>query len=282
MKKKTYGAERPSIPADVRRSVEVEAGHSCTVFNCTEHTYLEIHHINENREDNRVSNLILLCDKHHKMAHKGVIDRKALKEHKKLLRGGSKDIDIQQKPWQSNVSQLYYINVPRLAVLSEMLGYKINQTYFEKLDSLNSLDGQLARVLYQFGTLLEKIHPLTTDLESVDPRNDDYIGLTVSYSRRFYTKFVPGYDDFVNGKYKIHGDYSKDPQIYCKIDGYKAILLIDPRWMAFTTSFVNMKAGNGKFAGLCTIKDIYHEDEVLLATPIIIGIPKSPIDALFG
>ena len=47
MKKKIYGAERPPIPADVRRSVEVEAGHSCTVKNCTEHTYLEIHHINE-------------------------------------------------------------------------------------------------------------------------------------------------------------------------------------------------------------------------------------------
>ena len=137
---------------------------------------------------------------------------------------------------------------------------------------MNSLDGQLAGILYQFKTLLEKIHPLTTDLENVDPKNDDYIGLTVSYNKRFYTKFVPGYDDFVDGKYRIYGDYSKDPQIYCKIDGYKAILLVDPKWMATTTSFVNMRAGNGRFAGLCTIKDIYHEDEVLLATPIIIGI----------
>ena len=44
-----------------------------------------IHHINENREDNRVENLILLCDKHHKMAHAGVIDKKSLREYKKLL-----------------------------------------------------------------------------------------------------------------------------------------------------------------------------------------------------
>jgi len=53
---------------------------------CGEHTYLEIHHINQNREDNRVENLILLCDKHHKMAHADVIDRKALNEYKKALK----------------------------------------------------------------------------------------------------------------------------------------------------------------------------------------------------
>ncbi|WDN87971.1 hypothetical protein BuS5_00939 [Desulfosarcina sp. BuS5] len=80
-----YVNERPNIPAEIRRSVEVEAGHTCSVKNCIEHSYLEIHHINENRKDNRRENLILLCDKHHKMAHKGIIDRKALKEYKKLL-----------------------------------------------------------------------------------------------------------------------------------------------------------------------------------------------------
>ncbi|MBE9156992.1 hypothetical protein IQ265_09165 [Nodosilinea sp. LEGE 06152] len=32
-----------------------------------------------------MDNLILLCDKHHKMAHSRVIDRKALREYKKLL-----------------------------------------------------------------------------------------------------------------------------------------------------------------------------------------------------
>ncbi len=80
-----YEEPRPPIPADLRRAVEVESGHACAVARCGEHTYLEIHHINENREDNRVENLVLLCDKHHKMAHAGVIDRKALREYKKLL-----------------------------------------------------------------------------------------------------------------------------------------------------------------------------------------------------
>lgn len=81
----TYGADRPNIPANIRREIEVEAGHKCAVTTCNEHTYLEIHHINQNREDNYKENLVLLCDKHHKMAHAGVIDRKALRSYKELL-----------------------------------------------------------------------------------------------------------------------------------------------------------------------------------------------------
>lgn len=85
----TYGANRPIIPAYIRREIEVEAGHKCSVSGCHEHTYLEIHHINQDREDNRKENLILLCDKHHKMAHAEVIDRKALYIYKEILRANS-------------------------------------------------------------------------------------------------------------------------------------------------------------------------------------------------
>jgi hypothetical protein len=81
-----YQAPRPPLTAEVRRAVAVESGHACAITRCGEHTYLELHHINGNREDNRVQNLVLLCDKHHKMAHAGVIDQKAIREYKRLLR----------------------------------------------------------------------------------------------------------------------------------------------------------------------------------------------------
>ena len=76
------------------------------------------------------------------------------------------------------------------------------------------------------------------------------------------------------------GDFNIDPQIHSKVNEYKIVLNIDPRWLATVTSFVNMRSRNSKFAGLCTIKDIYHDIKVLIATPIIIGIPKSPLDIL--
>lgn len=80
-----YKTNRPTIPAVIRREVEVEAGYTCSIKECNEHTYLEVHHINANREDNKVDNLILLCDKHHKMAHANIIDRKSLYAFKKRL-----------------------------------------------------------------------------------------------------------------------------------------------------------------------------------------------------
>jgi hypothetical protein len=83
--KQVYEKARPTIPADVRRSVVVESGHCCAIKGCNEHTYLEIHHIDQNRNNNIQDNLILLCDKHHKMAHADVIDRLALKQYKALL-----------------------------------------------------------------------------------------------------------------------------------------------------------------------------------------------------
>ena len=79
--RKKYEESRPHIPADLQRSIKVGAGHSCTVRFCNEH-YAEIHHIDGNRENNDPENLIYLCDKHHKMAHEGKIDRKSLRLYK--------------------------------------------------------------------------------------------------------------------------------------------------------------------------------------------------------
>ncbi|WP_146256995.1 HNH endonuclease signature motif containing protein [Stenotrophomonas maltophilia] len=81
-----YDSGRTAIPENIKREIKMEAGHECSVTGCSEHTYLEIHHINQDREDNRKENLILLCDKHHKMAHAGVIDRKSLHGYKDALR----------------------------------------------------------------------------------------------------------------------------------------------------------------------------------------------------
>ena len=40
MAEKIYEEVRPTIPAELRRKVNVEAGHECSVKGCSEHTYL--------------------------------------------------------------------------------------------------------------------------------------------------------------------------------------------------------------------------------------------------
>lgn len=82
--KSKYTGKRPTISADIKRAIAIESGHACAIKGCNEHTYNEYHHIDGNRENNKLENLIYLCDKHHKMSHSGEIDCKALKEYKKI------------------------------------------------------------------------------------------------------------------------------------------------------------------------------------------------------
>jgi len=94
--KEPYDSARPHIPAATRRLVLVESGHGCALRVCRETTYVELHHIDENRENNDPANLIALCDMHHKMAHDGKIDRKSLKMYKEQL-SSSREAEILER-----------------------------------------------------------------------------------------------------------------------------------------------------------------------------------------
>lgn len=96
LSKEPYDSARPHIPADIRRLVLVEAGHGCALRVCGQTTYVELHHIDQNRENNDPANLIALCDLHHKMAHDGKIDRKSLRLYKERL-SASRETEIVER-----------------------------------------------------------------------------------------------------------------------------------------------------------------------------------------
>jgi len=80
------GKERVAIPRETKRKLLVESGYKCSVLHCNEKTALEFHHINGNPDDNRESNIIVLCANHHTLAGNGKIDRKALVDYKRRLK----------------------------------------------------------------------------------------------------------------------------------------------------------------------------------------------------
>jgi hypothetical protein len=77
---------RPQLPSEVRRAVLVEAGHRCAIPTCPA-LHPKVHHIKPVCEGGRddFDNLIALCANCHDMAHRGEIDRKAMRQYKANL-----------------------------------------------------------------------------------------------------------------------------------------------------------------------------------------------------
>ena len=62
-KKTNYSQKRKGIPGETKRLVRQQCKFGCVLCSCPIYDY---HHINENRDDNRVDNLVLLCPTHHR------------------------------------------------------------------------------------------------------------------------------------------------------------------------------------------------------------------------
>lgn len=101
MANKKYIGVRPTIPAEIGRTIKVAAGHRCSISRCPVVVGLEIHHIDHNRENNSPENLILLCEMHHTLAHENKIDKKALSLYKLNLNNGDAHFSaMDQKAYQ--------------------------------------------------------------------------------------------------------------------------------------------------------------------------------------
>lgn len=78
--------DRPAIPAELKRTLMMEAGYRCSIPRCKQ-TPVEIHHISpwEKVREHNYDNLIVLCCNCHARANRGEIDSKALHQYKANL-----------------------------------------------------------------------------------------------------------------------------------------------------------------------------------------------------
>ncbi len=229
---------------------------------------------------NSYENLILLCPTHH-----AIIDAKnssntiaEIKKMKKDHEGWVKKQLSLGEPWISNVSQYYYLNIPRLAILAASFNIEVDLQFLDSSQSLHSLGWELNSIVLEFKKILEIIHPSATDIDQINEFIPEQIGSTLSFNSNFRAKGIPSPQEA--DSFKLTGDVIRDPQIYKKFREYRFIMTVNPKWITFATAFVNL-SGHVSCAGLCTIKGYDPDKKYIIATPLILGIPKSPFDNIF-
>lgn len=79
--------KRKAIPAEIRRTVLVEAGHRCSIPTCRQMVGVELHHITPwaKCHEHKADNLIALCSTCHARVHEGKIDEVSLRMYKANL-----------------------------------------------------------------------------------------------------------------------------------------------------------------------------------------------------
>lgn len=225
-------------------------------------------------------NLIILCRTHHKVIDDNPTEypieplKQIKTEHENWVENELKIL----APWNNNLSQLTYINIPRLSILAALQGLSLDFPKLEERKRLVEYEYSLYSILIPFTKLLNNLHPLVKELPDLSKPDDRMVGITLSFNDRFWTKNLPdpenikNFDDFQSGK------LAHDPHIYKKFGDWKLVLIINPKWITTYTGYGEFSSGQSRFAGLCTIKSVRAEEKIIYATPLVIGFPKSDFE----
>ncbi len=87
-------SKRQTISPSLRTQLLTEAGYRCAVPTCRTTLAIDLHHIDQVKDDggNEQSNLIALCPTCHRLYHNGTIPKDAIRAWKKML------VSLSQKP----------------------------------------------------------------------------------------------------------------------------------------------------------------------------------------
>ena len=217
-------------------------------------------------------NLILLCPTHHQIIDSNPeqysIERlhqmkKEWEAHVLRQTQNAPRIDI-------NISQVYYMNLPRLAMLSVMNGqddFDIQLSLPLISNGLDLIRGMIL-VLAVIPNLRLKTRKYETGVEEF------HVGEYITFNNSFRTKNVPSSTTVQLPNYQI--SMNTPPHIYLKTGNQKLILHLDPKWLTTTTSFVNFSSGHVSVAGVALIKEIDNYN--IFASPLVLGTPHSFMD----
>lgn len=227
-------------------------------------------------ERDDIDNLLLLCQTHHTIVDNNTdlytVDK--LKEIKITHEQWVNNKLNTSPSWEAKIEQAYYLNIPRLSMLSAILNEEANKYNLEEIDTLSNLGMSLFYLMENFKSTINKIDLKSIPLKEAISYPDDIIGCYVSFTERFRTK-----DIIIPGSYGIKtiSQEKLNPHIYTNIDGYKIFLSINYKWITTSTAYCYFRpsAGHSKFSGYGIVNDIDTTAKVIYITPYIIGLKKN-------
>jgi type I restriction enzyme, S subunit len=195
------------------------------------------------------------------------------------VRSGNEVVGVK---WTPNISQLTYINIPRISQIAGLEGIKLTMGRLPAFTFLNDLGIELNAVMLATSRLINELQIDAIPLDRIKEGHERLVGATLSFSALFRTK---------NGaklwkardKHQVltfSGDLVREPHIYRKLGSLKLVMMIDPRWITSSTAFGQFSSGQQRFAGLSIVNRV--EKGLMFASPLILGTPKGPWDEMFG
>lgn len=240
------------------------------------------------KERNDPDNLMLLCREHHKIVDDDPTTYTVEDLHDKkqafldwiVARLGS------AQPWRSNLSQLVYINVPRLCEQAELKGYRVDLSKYRDDKTLHSLGWDLNHIMSAFQVVLAHLEVQAIPVHQLR-LHEGHIGAPLSFDRvRFRTKNIALDAMYSAGRWnqQFSGNLEKDPHIYAKFGDFRLVIFIDANWITTSTAFTLFKPSSGQstFSGLGRITNVDYENRVITATAWVIGLPRGPLDELLS
>lgn len=232
-------------------------------------------------ERNETENLLLLCQKHHTIIDNDTNSYtvEKLKEtknrHEKWVENKLNNSPI----WEEKIEQAYYLNIPRLAMLSSNLNEEANKYNFEKVGTLSKLGIELSYLMERFKSTINKIDLKSIPLKEAVAYPEDIIGCYVSFTERFRTKDIIIPDSYGTN---TPSQEKLNPHIYTKIADYKICLSINYKWITTSTAycFFRPTGGHSNFSGYGIVNDINTTSKIIYLTPYIIGLKKNALHPL--
>jgi hypothetical protein len=216
-------------------------------------------------------NLMLLCYPHHREIDDRANEwpesrlRRIKQEHEAWVKARLDD----GSPWRRQITQLEYINVPRILMLSELRGDPTDIRSYGMIDSLKDVT-PLISVMREFNQAIDKIDLHAVELSSLHHFDQHAVGKLIAFSENFRTKNCGRYGDDPTSA--AVGDLKQGPQIYLKTADWRLVMLIDPRWITTVTAHVDFESGQHRFAGIAMIKSVDDSKKIAVATPYFLGI----------